>query len=149
MSAMNKLLVPALLSLLCCACATPGSRINDNPAAFASLTPEQQTLVREGHIALGMPAAAVQIALGNPDRVSERTDADGTQRVWHYADTDYYSVTAPAYAYTYPYPRFADPLFYTPTVYAPYPPPTGYDRVRVTFSKDGLVSAIERDNQPL
>lgn len=142
---MKRTSVLAVLILALSACISPDSRIRDNPAAFAGLTPEQQSLVRQGQIALGMPQAAVQIALGKPDRVTEHIDADGTRNIWHYTDTDSSGPSA-AYPYWGPYPRFYDPLFdpVYPAYYAPYPV-AERDRIRVVFNKDGLVSAIERE----
>lgn len=144
---MNRLLIPALLVLAFLAgCASPETRIKDNPGVFANLTPEQQELVKKGQIALGMPEAAVQIALGKPDRVTEHTDAQGVQHTWHYTEIDY-SGPATVYPYWYPYPRFYDPYFFPayPAFYAPYPAQTERDRLRVVFNKDGQVSAIERE----
>lgn len=141
---MKRSSILAALILVLSACVSPASRIRDNPAAFASLTPEQQALVKDGKIALGMPQAAVQMALGKPDRVTEHTDANGVEHVWHYTDVDY-APPAMAYPYWGPYPYFYDPLFYPVyPVYAPYPT-AEYDRIRVVFNKDGLVSAIERE----
>ncbi|MBV8062861.1 MAG: hypothetical protein JOY51_04650, partial [Nevskia sp.] len=52
---MKQLLIPALLTLLLAACATPEARIKDNPSAWSSLPPDQQALVKKGEIGLGMP----------------------------------------------------------------------------------------------
>jgi hypothetical protein len=65
-------------------CATPDSRIKDNPEAFSRLTPVQQQLVRQGRVAVGFDADTVRLALGEPDRVRERTDANGQSEVWSY-----------------------------------------------------------------
>src|SRR5258708_10435669 len=73
----------ALLSLVS-VCSTPDSRIKANPEAFTKLTPDQQTLVRAGHVAIGMDQEAVKLALGDPDRITERTDASGKTESWHY-----------------------------------------------------------------
>jgi hypothetical protein len=142
---MNKLVISALAVLLS-ACVSPQSRISDNPAAFASLSAEQQALVKQGQIAIGMPQAAVQLALGKPDRVSEHIDASGTQHIWHYTDSDYYGPVPAGYVYGYPFPHFyGDPGFYTPAFYSPYVQ-SEHDRIRVVFGTNGLVATIERDD---
>src|SRR5512135_2948141 len=65
-------------------CSTPESRIRGNPAAFARLTPQQQDLIRKGQIAIGFDQEMVQLALGDPDHVTTRTDANGVSEVWRY-----------------------------------------------------------------
>ncbi|MBL6749174.1 MAG: hypothetical protein ISP90_01565 [Nevskia sp.] len=127
-----------LLALLA-GCVTPESRVKDNPASFAGLPPAQQELVRKGQIALGMPEVAVKIALGEPDRITEHTDAQGVQHVWHYTES---VATAPAITYPYVYGPWGfgswGPMFDT------YPSYVERDRMRVIFV-DGRVSAIERE----
>src|SRR3981081_4368065 len=62
-------LVAALLSSLLPGCSTVESRIKSNPQIYASLSPADQALVRQGQIREGMSKAAVFLAWGNPDRV--------------------------------------------------------------------------------
>jgi len=50
-------------------CSTVESRIQRDPATFASLAPADQALVRSGAIRQGMSKAAVYIAWGNPDQI--------------------------------------------------------------------------------
>src|ERR1700743_2645995 len=82
-------LAPILALALLAGCATPEARIKSNPAAYSTLPPDQQALVQKGQVGLGMPEAAVQLALGKPDRVTEHTDAGGVTHIWHYTDVDY------------------------------------------------------------
>jgi hypothetical protein len=70
-------------------CATPEKRIRQNPALFSSFPQEVQAKVRQGHIALGFPVAAVRMALGDPDRVYHRLTTNGTSEVWAYTSYDY------------------------------------------------------------
>lgn len=65
-------------------CSTPAGRIKANPEAFARLTPQQQALVQAGQVGLGFDFEAVKLALGDPDRVTTRTDTKGETIVWHY-----------------------------------------------------------------
>jgi len=142
---MTRLLIPLSVLLLLAACATPETRIKENPGVYAGLSPEQQELVKKGEIALGMPQAAVELALGKPDRVTEHTDAGGTRYVWHYTQIEYRGTPEP-YPYLYPYPRFYDPGYFAyPGFYPPYSAQVERDRLRVVFDKDGKVTAIERE----
>ncbi len=77
-------LASLLLVSFLAACSTPASRIKEDPAAFAKLTPAQQELVRKGQIELGMDRSAVELALGKPDRTRTRTTAEGSSEVWLY-----------------------------------------------------------------
>lgn len=143
---MKQLLIPALLAAgLLAACASPDTRIKDNPGIYNGLTPEQQAQVKKGEIALGMPEAAVQLALGKPNRVTEHTDAAGVQKIWHYTQTETYDTGAVAPYPWYPWRhRYYDPFFYPAGLYAA-PATVETDRMRVVF-KDGRVSAIERES---
>lgn len=72
-------------------CATPEKRIRQNPALFASFPPEVQAKVRQGHIALDFPVAAVRMALGEPDRVYHRVTTNSTSEIWAYTSYDYHT----------------------------------------------------------
>ena len=72
--------------LVLAGCATPEARIRENPAAFDRSTPAQQELIKKGKVDIGFDEAQVQLALGVPDRVSERTSAEGKSVIWHYVD---------------------------------------------------------------
>ena len=65
-------------------CSTPATRIAKQPDLFNRLTPEQQTMIREGRVGIGFTPEMVKLALGDPDRVRERTDASGKSEVWSY-----------------------------------------------------------------
>lgn len=134
----------ALGALWLAGCSTPASRIKANPQAFERLTPQQQALVKAGQVGLGFDFDAVKLALGDPDRVTSRTDATGETVVWHYltyeADgrllyTGYYHSGRGWWGWPgYPY-------------YLDYPYRQVRDRFRVEF-KGGQVTAItqERSN---
>jgi outer membrane protein assembly factor BamE (lipoprotein component of BamABCDE complex) len=77
-------LCAAAAGLALAGCSTPDTRIAANPAAFAALNPQQQALVKAGQVGIGMNMDAVKLALGDPDRVTLRTDAAGETQVWHY-----------------------------------------------------------------
>src|ERR1700731_774936 len=61
--------IVALLASFLAGCSTVENRIKSNPQIYASLSPADQALVRQGQIREGMPKAAVFLALGNPDRI--------------------------------------------------------------------------------
>jgi hypothetical protein len=69
-------------------CASTTSRINANPQLFASIAPANQELIRKGQIALGFTPDMVLLALGKPDIVAQRTDANGTSEMWRYQSID-------------------------------------------------------------
>ena len=120
-------------------CATPGARIKANPEAFARLTPQKQALVQAGQVTLGFDAEAVKLALGDPDRIAVRTDADGEKTIWHYvtyeADgrplfTGYYHTGRHWWGWGAAYPYYLD-----------YPNRRVRDRFSVEF-RGGRVAAI-------
>lgn len=81
-----------LLALVATGCATPESRIQKNPALFASFPAEVQAKIRQGHIAIGFNQSAVRMALGDPDRVYHRVTSTNTaNEVWAYTAYDYHS----------------------------------------------------------
>jgi outer membrane protein assembly factor BamE (lipoprotein component of BamABCDE complex) len=138
-----RLFLFAALGAFCLAgCSTPATRIKANPEVFARLTPQQQALVQAGQIALGFDAEAVKLALGDPDRISVRTDADGETAIWHYVSYEaegrilfrgYYHTGrrwggwGPSYAY-----------------YLDYPNRRARDHFRVELRR-GMVTAITED----
>lgn len=146
-------------ALLLGACATPQSRIERDPDAFQSLTAEQQALVKQGRVAIGFSEAAVALALGQPQRVSQRTDEKGKSTVWRYVDYDNGTISSGFggfYGAGY-YPGFAGfgaygrPVgfyngFYGPGITTIYTGNGGVERerLRVVFV-DGKVTAIEEE----
>lgn len=125
-------------ALLLTACATPQSRIERDPAAFAALTTAQQERVKKGEVAVGFDEAAVRLALGEPDRIIERETSEGISQAWVYyaiaADSYNAGYCAPGFPY-YSYRYYCPPIIVTPTQYQ--------ERMRLVF-KDGKVSSVER-----
>jgi hypothetical protein len=91
----------ALGAALLAGCDTPETRIRSNPEAFARLNPDQQSLVKAGRVGIGFDMDAVKLALGNPDRITVRTTAQGQTQVWHYVEYVYYDS-----GYLYPGPMY-------------------------------------------
>ncbi len=140
---------PALLSLMLLACVSPQTRIDKNPEAFNGLPAEQQALIKEGKIGIGFSEAAVKLAMGEPNRISQRTDANGVSLIWRYTRYED-ELGAPLYTGFY-HRGFVTPFnsWYGPGAgFYPYYLNSSTrrerDHVRVIFS-DGKVSAIEEE----
>jgi hypothetical protein len=76
----------AVLLLVAAGCSTPESRVKKNEAAFNQWSPTVQENVRAGKVDVGYSQDMVRVALGDPDRRSSRTTANGTADVWIYFD---------------------------------------------------------------
>ena len=123
-------------------CSSLQTRINDNPAVFSRLTPEQQQLIKEGKVAIGFDTAMVKLALGDPDRVRERTDANGTSEIWSYVtyEGDDGLLLYRGYYHRYYY-GWGDPYY---PYYMAYPARREHEHFRVAF-REGKVVFIEHD----
>jgi hypothetical protein len=127
-------------------CSTPESRISNHPEVFAQLTSQEQALVKAGQVGLGFSTEAVKLALGQPDRITLRTDAKGQLQIWHYAGTVYYDG---AFLYGGPYwGGWGRRGWWGGGGYlgGPYPigPVNIYDRFRVEF-RDNKVVAFNQE----
>ena len=133
------LLPVAMGALLITGCSTIDSRINAQPAVFARLTPPQQVLVKSGQVALGFDMDTVRLALGDPDHVSVRTDANGQTQVWHYLTYESGGVVL----YTGYYHRHWDGgLWWGPAYpyYLDYPDRVVRERFQIVFNDNKVVS---------
>lgn len=122
-------------------CATPEARIQKNPGLFESLAASDQQAIKEGRAALGFTPEMVKLALGDPDRVSTKTDASGVSEVWRYTT---YESEGGVYLYRGYYHRHyyhGDPFF---PYYLDYSGRRTRDYLKVTFT-GGRVSAIEEE----
>jgi hypothetical protein len=70
-----------------CAPMTPQGRINQNPAKFASLPKNHQSLVLQGNITRGMSPDAVALAWGEPDRRFVGSRGSHATERWDYTDS--------------------------------------------------------------
>lgn len=128
----------ASLMLLAAACAeTPQNRIEQNPGVFASLPQDHQMLIRAGQVGIGFTEAEVKLAVGNPDRITNREDEKGKSVEWRYVE---YETTGGAVLYTGFYHSYWGPVF---PFYTDYPDRRERDVMRVTF-RDGKVISVER-----
>jgi outer membrane protein assembly factor BamE (lipoprotein component of BamABCDE complex) len=76
--------VGLLIAVAFSACTTTEHRISKNPDLFNRLTPEQQTMIKEGKVGLGFDKDMVYLAVGEPDRKITRTEASGSTEIWSY-----------------------------------------------------------------
>lgn len=125
--------------LLLAGCSSPQSRIEDNQEAFSKLPPEQQELIKQGKVGIGFDETAVKLALGKPNRISERIDAGGKSVVWRYVE---YETDSGTVLYTGFYHYSYAPFYYP--FYTDYSARHERDTIRVVF-KDGKVTAIEQE----
>jgi len=139
----------AMAAVLLAGCSTPASRIRSSPDAFARLNPDEQALVKAGRIAVGFDMEAVTLALGAPDRKVTYTSAGGRFEVWHYIEYQDYD----GMIYVGPYRRFwgwrgmygwGPGPYGLPPYYYGYPGQV-YDRIRVTFDRNGRVESIQEE----
>ncbi|HMP89113.1 MAG TPA: hypothetical protein PJ991_02870 [Kiritimatiellia bacterium] len=130
------------LTLVVSGCASPDSRIKQNPELFGSFPLEAQELIRKGQIDIGFEPEMVTMALGSPNRVYTRQTKGGTIEVWSYTakttTTDRQRVNANI--------RYRDNTGrYRTTsdwVWVDVARDNEYERIRIEFS-EGKVSAIE------
>jgi hypothetical protein len=122
-------------------CSTPDTRIRRNPELFAQLPPEQQELIRRGQVVVGFNAEMVRLALGEPDRYTNRTDQDGTSEIWHYVTYDAPTGTPLYRGWYHRYYMWGDPLY---PFYMEHPNRRERDRFSVVF-RNGKVTALERE----
>jgi hypothetical protein len=133
------LLLAGLMGLA--ACSTPQSRIERSPELFASLPAADQQTIKEGRVALGFTPEMARLALGDPDRVTTKTDASGTSEVWRYTT---YESDDGVYLYRGYYHRFhgfGDPFF---PYYLNYPSRRDRDYLKITFT-GGRIASIEEN----
>ncbi len=122
-------------------CATPEARIQRSPELFAGLAASDQQAIKEGRAALGFTPEMVKLALGDPDRITTKTDASGVNEVWRYTT---YESDAGLYLYRGYYHRYhsyGDPFF---PYYMNYSGRRDRDYLKVMFT-GGRVSEIEEE----
>jgi hypothetical protein len=135
----------ALCAGLLISCSTPDSRIKASPDIFARLNPDEQALVKAGKVAPGFDMDAVKLALGDPDRVTIRTEASGTHQIWHYVTYEDYQGGIIYAGYYHRYRGWGGPFFYGGVPYYDGFPARIHDRIRIVFSTGNTVVAIEEE----
>jgi hypothetical protein len=140
-------------ALFAAGCSTPETRIRQNPEVFNRLSAEEQELIRQGRVGIGFDQEMVRLAVGDPDRVWNRTDAQGSTESWSY--TTYESADGFP-LFTGHFHRFYGPRYYSrwgagyPYGYYPYYMSYPARREREVFKvvfKEGRVIAIEQQTR--
>ena len=135
-------LVAAAAAFSLVGCATPASRIKKNPELFASYSPEQQDLIKQGKVALGFDFEAVRLALGAPDRVRTHTSNDGTSQIWSYVTYETPDGMPLYRGWYHRYYRWGDPVY---PWYLGYDGRREHEHFRVVFDRLGHVTSIEQE----
>jgi hypothetical protein len=73
-----------LTALVLSGCSTVQSRIEEKSAVFNALPAETQSRIQQGLVDVGYTPDMVYIAMGNADKVIERSTTDGNETVWIY-----------------------------------------------------------------
>lgn len=73
-----------LALIVCTGCSTPESRIEKDPALYASFPPDVQASVKQGKIDIGFTQNMVYVAWGKPDTKKDVIDEKGKREVWIY-----------------------------------------------------------------
>ena len=150
MTTRHLLTAAALVTVLFAAgCSTPETRIRENPEIFNRLNPEEQELIRQGKVGIGFDKEMVKLAVGEPDRIWTRTDANGSSESWSY--TTYESADGfplyrgfyHRYHYHHHFHGWRDPFY---PYYLSYPSRREREVFKVVFN-DGRVSSIEQETR--
>lgn len=127
-------LLAFLLTAGCATNRTPQARKQERPAAYASLSPEFQSLVDQGQIKVGMPVDAVYIAWGKPSQVIQGESFQGRIITWLY-----YGITFEEYRY-WGYRPYASYYYWpSPTLEHDYVP-RQYVQAEVNFQNGAVTS---------
>jgi hypothetical protein len=139
-----KLLLPlaaAVSAIFLAGCATPATRIRQHPELFASYTPAQQELIKQGKVAIGFDADMVRFALGAPDRVRARVTNDGRSEIWSYVTYEAPDGMPLYRGWYHRYYAWGDPLY---PWYLGYAGRREHEHFRVVFDRTGHVVALEQ-----
>ena len=123
-------------ALILASCSTLQTRISEHPDLYQSLSHQDQTLVSEGQIRIGMSRIAVWLAWGWPDRKIVGNVGGGPTETWLYT----YYASYLCYTYCGPWdPYFGAPLYY-PFCDSYFPPSVPYPGKVVTYANGRVVS---------
>lgn len=135
-----KKLMMIFLAVLVASCASPQYRIEKNPSVFAEATSQQKDKIQKGEIDLGFKPGFVELALGKPDKVVEKTLSQNNKpeylTIWIY--TDFKNRPGSSFLISYPIGRYGyyQPILFNDTT-------VEEEKFRVVFEK-GLVVGFEK-----
>ena len=80
------LVLTTFTALLLAGCETSGTstRIQEKPATYAALSPQQQQAIKAGELNVGYTTDMVYLSLGKPSEINLVETADGLATVWTY-----------------------------------------------------------------
>jgi hypothetical protein len=113
-------------ALLFTSCGTPGTRISQHPDVYQRLSSQDQALVSQGQIRLGMSMDAVWLAWGTPEQKIPGYGRGRPTETWVYLRYD----TPPSYG---------GPYYYGPFDWSYIPPKFPYPSKGVTFASGRVV----------
>jgi hypothetical protein len=133
----------AAAATLLTACSTPASRIDRNPAVFATFPPAVQENVRKGIVEVGYTTDMVFIAKGEPKRKYQRRTAEGTFDVWSYVGTEYWTDRQRVMGSYHVQDASGKTRTLHDSVWVDVRQEREYEKMRIEF-RDGVVTALER-----
>jgi len=142
-------LISCLAALMLAGCNTVEDRIEEKATVFNALPAEAQSRIKQGLVDVGYTQDMVYIAMGEADRVTERSTGEGNETVWIY--NNYYREYQGSQFMGYRRAVYYDPrikayrVYYQP-VHADVYSDNVEEVARVVF-KDGKVTSIEQVKQ--
>jgi hypothetical protein len=76
-----------ILSMGLCSCETVNKRIKSNQVMFDGWPVETRQEIQQGRVKVGFDKDMVLVALGQPQRIKQRTTESGASEVWSYLGT--------------------------------------------------------------
>ena len=125
-------------------CATPEARIQKNPLVFARLTPAQQEMIKKGQAGVGFDQEMVRLALGEPDRILARTDAQGTAEIWSYMIYDSSDGVLLYRGFYHRYYAWGDPFY---PYYLNHSARRMLEQLKIVYDASGKVASIEQEKR--
>jgi len=146
---MKRFKLGCVVGVLCSAlaltgCSTTEARIQKNPEVFLRLPSAQQEMIKKGQAGVGFDQEMVKLALGEPDRIVVRTDAQGSTEIWSYMIYDSNDGVLLYRGYYHRYYVWGDPFY---PYYLSYSARRTREQLKVVFDVSGKVAIIEQEKR--